>query len=90
MSKLTFVTVANNASSVNASTASSTHPEPARMVRIRRHPLQPVQQSLLQRLHVGVLAADTHLDACRTFGRLFTLVAEHSPFSTVYECFTQP
>ncbi len=47
------------------------------VVCVRRHALQPVQERLLQRLHVRVFSADAGHDAARPVGRLFTLIAEH-------------
>ena len=52
--------------------------QPPRMIGVGRHAFQTIQQHLLQRLHVVVLAAyaGAH-DTSAAVGCLFTLIAEH-------------
>jgi hypothetical protein len=50
--------------------------QPPRMMCVGGHAFQTIQQDLLQRLHVGILAAHTHFDASSSV-RLLTLIAEH-------------
>ena len=54
--------------------------EAACMIGVGCHPLQSIEQDLLQRLHVSVFAANTNIGAAGSVLSLFTLVAEHVGF----------
>ncbi len=60
------------------------HAQPARVMRIRGHSLEAVQQDFLQRLHIGIFSAHAGVDTSDAVECLLTLIAEHSVTPLVF------